>query len=151
MDLSKNGSINGLSFSSWLELILGVSQNSVLGPILFNVYISALFYLTELTDFCNCADDTTFHPCDSNLEDVIGRLEHNSMLAIKWFESNYMKFNQDKCHFVIWSQAWSNVCKNRKPKNFGKLSAKTLRNYHWSKFEIWQIHSDTIRKSWKKT
>ena len=83
MDLSKNGSINGLSFSSWLELILGVSQNSVLGPILFNVYISALFYLTELTDFCNCADDTTFHPCDSNLDDVIGRLEHNSMLAIK--------------------------------------------------------------------
>ena len=42
---------------------------------------------------------TTFHACDSNLENLVRRLEHDSMLAIEWFESNYMKLNKDKCHF----------------------------------------------------
>ena len=49
----------------------------------------------------NYANDTTFHPCYSNLWSLIQRLEHNSMLTIKWFESNYMKLNNDKCHLLL--------------------------------------------------
>ena len=33
--------------------------------------------MTELTDVCNFADDITFHPCDSSLEDLVNGLEHN--------------------------------------------------------------------------
>ena len=32
--------------------------------------------MTELSDTCNFADDTTFHACDSNLEDLVNRPEH---------------------------------------------------------------------------
>ena len=84
-----------LSFSTGSELTLGVPQGSVLGPLLFSIDI------TELTDVCNYANDTTFHACDSSLEDLIRRLEHDSILAIEWFESNYMKLNEDKCHFLL--------------------------------------------------
>ena len=52
--------------------------------------------------------------------------------------------------FVIWSQAWSKIYKSRTLKNVGKFYAKALRNYHWSKLEIWRIGSDTMQKSWKK-
>ena len=89
------------SFSSWSKLALGVPQGSVLGPLLFNIYINDLFYITNQTEVCNYADDTTFHACDLDLQNLIRRLEHDSIIAVEWFESNYMKLNQDKCHLII--------------------------------------------------
>ena len=89
------------SFSSWSELILGVPQGSVLGPLLFNIYINDLFWVNEFTNVCNYADDTTFYACDRDLETVLQKLEHDSLLAIEWFENNYMKLNSDKCHLLI--------------------------------------------------
>ena len=89
------------SFSSWSKLLLRIPQGSALGPLLFNIYINDLFYLTEMTDVCNYADDTTFHACELDLKSLITRLEHDAVLAIEWFESNYMMLNQDKFHFLF--------------------------------------------------
>ena len=47
-----------------------------------------VFPLNE-TDICNFADDATPYVCDSNLKSVLEMLEHNSELAIDWFEMNY--------------------------------------------------------------
>ena len=58
----------------------------VLGPLLFNIRIHGLFYLTELTDVCNFTDHATFHACDSSLKDVINRLEHDANLVIEWLD-----------------------------------------------------------------
>ena len=66
-----------LSFSSWSYLILGVPHGSVLESLLYNICINELFYLTQLTDVCNYTDDTTFHACDSNVENFIRRFEHD--------------------------------------------------------------------------
>ena len=44
---------------------------------------------------CNFVDDTTFYSCDMDLNSLTKRLEHDSFLAIEWFESNNVKFNQD--------------------------------------------------------
>ena len=81
----------------------------MLGPLLFNIYLNDLFYLAKLTKVCNFADDTTFYACDNDLETLINRLEHDSFLAIEWFESNSMKLNQDKCHLLVSGHKYENV------------------------------------------
>ena len=100
------------TFSDWSELKKGVLQGSVLGPVLFNVFLNDLFYILDVTNVCNYADDTTLHVCDDSLKQLISRLEHDSYLAINWFENNYMKLNTDKCHLMISGHKYENTFAN---------------------------------------
>ena len=68
----------------------GVPQGSVLGPLLFNIYLNDLFFQLIDSHVCNFADDTTLYACDLELQTVLHELEDNSLTAIIWFEKrNY--------------------------------------------------------------
>ena len=67
----------------------------------FNIYINDLFYLFIDTYTCNFADDTTLNAFGKNLEELLHNLESDTLSAIIWFENNYMKLNEKKCHFLI--------------------------------------------------
>ena len=49
----------GSSFSAYLDIIQGASQESILGPLLFNIGLCDLFFEDYISDFANFADDTT--------------------------------------------------------------------------------------------
>ena len=100
--------VNG-SFSSWQESIKGVPQGSVLGPLLFNVFINDLFFLVEETDICNYADDTTIYVCGHELEHIVSSLETDAQKLSKWFLDNCMKLNPDKCHLLIFGEKNTDV------------------------------------------
>ena len=79
--------VNG-SFSSWKDLTRGVPQGSVLGPLLFNIYINDLLLFIQSSDICNYADDTTIYACDKNLENITHKLENDCNVALEWFANN---------------------------------------------------------------
>ena len=55
------------TYSSWSEILLGIPQGSILGPLLFNIYLNDLFFINIESDLCSFADDNTLHLCDLSL------------------------------------------------------------------------------------
>ena len=87
--------------SCWEEIIFGVPQGSILGPLLFNMFLCDLFYMISDTDFASYADDNTPYVSADTIDEVIKRLETASVKLFKWFADNQMKANQDKCHLIV--------------------------------------------------
>ena len=58
-----------------------------------------------------------FFACYSDLKHVMERLEHDAKLAIEWFENNYMKLNEGKCHLLLaghrYETLWASIRETR--------------------------------------
>ena len=67
-------SING-SFSNWTEVITVVSQGSILGPLLFNVFLNYIFMFISKCNLCNYADDKTLHSTGKDLNRITVNLK----------------------------------------------------------------------------
>ena len=86
------------SYSEWLAVIFVVPQCSILGPLLFNIFLADLFLIHSDIDIANFADDNTPYLFAKN---VIESLERASVSLSRWFESNLLKGNADKYYFLL--------------------------------------------------
>ena len=71
------------SYSSWEEILFGVPQGSILGPLLFNIFICDLLIMMDDINIANYADDTTPFVSGDTPLNVITYLEN---AAEKLFE-----------------------------------------------------------------
>ena len=85
------------NFSMWEEIISGVPQGSILGPLLFNIFLNGLFLFVENSDLSNYADDNTLYSSGNDLEKVKQTLRQDFEIVTKWFYENYMVLNSGKC------------------------------------------------------
>ena len=88
------------NFSSWQEIIAGVPQGSILGPLLFNIFVNDLFLFVSSSNLSNYADDNTLHTSGYNLKEVKEVLLNDLNKVAEWFFENYMVLNAGKCHFM---------------------------------------------------
>ena len=88
-------------YSSWQEILFGVPQGSILGPLLFNIHMCDLFFAVKSIDIASYADDTTPYVSLEDTDLIIEKLEVKTNEILQWFDENAMKANADKCHLLI--------------------------------------------------
>lgn len=87
--------------SSWNLITKGVPQGSILGPLLFNVFINDLFLFIEKCQLYNYADDNSMSSTAPCLADAIQNLQYDTKNAINWFVNNGMEPNPSKFQFMV--------------------------------------------------
>ena len=89
------------AYSDWVNVIREIVQGSILGPLLFNIFINDIFLVVEKSDICNFADDNTLYSHGSNLPLILNNLEHDMRNLLYWFKINSLKANPGKFQFMI--------------------------------------------------
>ena len=82
-------------------MFLGVPQGSILGPLLFNIFLADLFFIVNKTDIANYADDNTPYATANDIDSLIASLEEASKSLFIWSDNNLMKSNADKWHLLV--------------------------------------------------
>ena len=88
-------------FSAFRNILSGVPQGSILGPILFNIFRYYLFLCIKKPDLHNFADDNTITATRNALTGLLETLEQESESAVSWFKQNEMIVNAVKFQVTI--------------------------------------------------
>ena len=89
------------SFSDWKEIETGVPQGSILGPLLFSIFLSNIFYFINNRNLCNYADDNTIYYIGKSLNMVKETLKINFLIMQKLFYEKHIVLNPGKCHYLV--------------------------------------------------
>lgn len=83
------------------DIKCGVPQGSILGPLLFILYINDLSQISNFIRFILFADDSTIAKSDSNLEKLAEDMSREFSLISEWLNANKLSLNVIKTKYII--------------------------------------------------
>ena len=87
--------------SDYLDIIYGVPQRPVLGPLLFLIYINDLPSISKVLSFYLFADDTNIYFSSHDLFSLQKIMNRELKKVKKWLDANQLGLNVDKTDFAI--------------------------------------------------
>ena len=140
---------NGVK-SEEMTITTGVPQGSVLGPLLFLLYINDIQYCSELVSIILFADDTNILYSDSCLEKLNEILQMEMNKITTWLNVNRLSLNSAKTKLILFRS------RNKKSKHELKISINnesikrvekiTFLGIVIDEFLTWRDHIDLIAK-----
>jgi hypothetical protein len=98
-DRKQKVDVNG-AYSSTKTINISVIQGSILGPILFLIYINDLYSASTLLKLM-FADDTACVASDNNIDNLVSHVNSELRGIARWFRANKMAVNVGKTKFII--------------------------------------------------
>ena len=112
-------SINGF-LSNETEMLYGVPQGSVLGPLLFLIYINDLHVAIKHSTTRHFADDTSLLIKSKSLNQLKNRLNLDLRFLCKWLRANKISLNASKTELLIFHHHMKKIDYDLKIKINGK-------------------------------
>ena len=120
-------SLNGVS-SQRLPITCGVPQGSILGPLLFLVYINDMHLSVEHSLIYHFADDTNLLYSCKSFKDLRKRVNKDLQLLYEWLCANRLSLNTGKTEFIVF-----------RPARYKMTERLTLKLHHTKLFESSKI------------
>ena len=83
------------------DIVCGVPQGSILGPLLFILYVNDITNTSDVLEFILFADDTTILYSHPNIENQINRINEELKEVSNWFKANKLSVNASKTNYMI--------------------------------------------------
>ena len=87
--------------SQYNSLNVGVPQGSVLGPLLFLIYVNDLSCVSEILNPITFADDTNLFLTGNNLNEMYELFNSELEKVYQWFLLNKLTINLDKTNYMV--------------------------------------------------
>jgi len=89
------------NLSSLRAIMCGVPQGSILGPLLFIIYINDIVCVSSFMKLILFADDTNLLLNDTNLNNLIIKANTEIHKISEWLNINKLSLNIKKTHFIL--------------------------------------------------
>ena len=89
--------------SNHKTVVCGVPQVSILGPLLFILYINDLCNTSTIMKFTLFADDTSMYHSYQNLTSLIDEVNNENKKITQWFHTNKLSLNIKKTNYIIFT------------------------------------------------